>query len=430
MSGPGEDGDREPWLPLEEILSDAESVDFSSEAVSFWAEPEDREENYHHRLRHAFETSIWEPVDVYGPEAELGDSERPVDILIHLRPEGEAATRVGQGELGVSEFIGIEIKTEFEKFTQRTANLKQLRDQAQSGYLDRLYACAPVRGESADLTGNPEARQRRNRERFAERQRKESTGGSTTDNQLPTSGEDTESGWTFDALQYVGILNIDAHTGEVETYREADFLPYRNQTHQPQCVVSDEISEADAQHALWQHYIQNDANVSVETAIQGTGSRPDILVASKADLPSRPNYEDLYGSTAHTHKLIIEVKGSRNADQIYGQIERYRKRCQYDCLAVGVPESEIGTVKKTLAGDFPEVGVLSVRNARSDPEVSLVRQPAPLHRHERVQDTETKLKCPDCRKEIPKTLLTKEDGYCVGKGCDWQILSANQSQEL
>ena len=149
------------WPPMQGILENEEQTPLKNDLLPWWAEPREREENYHHVIRRLFETTDFQEIEVYGPEANIGGTQ--TDILLDISPPEDK-------ELGVSEFIAIEVKTDPEGF-ENSDNLDQLNRQVKTKRVDRLYACTPTSEDETRLDIDPKNKQLIRRLEFADFQR-------------------------------------------------------------------------------------------------------------------------------------------------------------------------------------------------------------------------------------------------------------------
>jgi len=361
-----------------------------------WATGNER--NYHHALRRLFETSDWE-LGVHSSEISLSGGKTNTDVL--LRAERS------------SEYIGIEVKTDVASFNN-SETLNQLKRQAESEAVDRLYACAPETKKEVRLDVLPETKRLANllgmanesielfrgmniskvsryRQVLSQRgeeglieEAKQNGDLETIKRRLessdrPFTGDIKPPGgnWKHEILKKVGILRFDAQTGEVRVEKRAQQL---NRSQKPSGVSPDTVKEPDVVHALWEYYNSiGDAVVEakppsiaekeVDEGLNSDGSRDLVDISWSRDTTVREPRIDIltnaYGSLAG-----IEVKGEGyDISRLEKQLRKYSRAGELNKLLVGVPESEVDRTKDIIDKISAGVGLVSVKNPGSEREI-------------------------------------------------------------
>lgn len=400
----------EVWPRFGDLIQGGNRTPLGNNRLPDWAEPTDREENYHHALRRLIETSDWEALSTFGPEANLGALN--IDVLVDLSPiEGALA--------GVDERIGIEVKESPDAFERKTSNLEQVVEQARSGLFDRLYICTPDSNVETRLDIDPERSGLINlldlaessiafrgvtgkirgadgtklpkpayytqllnedKEKLFEVLRSEGDLERVQQNlknndyaSFEFDDRERKDEWIDPILKKVGIIRFDEGRGTVRVQREAEFLNTTDSDWSRQGT-----DEADVVHAVWEHYLvkQNvDVSVEVEPPSLETIDEPDMIQRFLGERTIRyaPRIDLLVADGDWT--IGIEAKGP-DPDWnrlIEGQLPVYRSASELDELLVAVPEDEADTARRRLAEEFPSVGLLACADVRTDPRIDRVR---------------------------------------------------------
>lgn len=440
------------------ILENGEETPLTNNFLPRWANPREREENYHHVIRRLFETSDFREVEVYGPEADIGRFD--TDVLIDIHPPEDE-------KVGFDEFVAIEVKTDPNAF-QKSDNLEQLDKQVRSKSVDRVYACTPDSNEKTRLDVDPRGTQitrmlefgdfgralrgvegkmriegrplsktaayrqllSEDKENFIKvaKQRgdwetiKENI--ENTDNAaLPNSNNhEQEDNWKYDSLRNVGVLRLDPGSGELKTQDGAKHID-RNK--KPTRAVQEEITESDIVHALWDHYItKSTLEVAVEVKPPSVKRRieNDVLKIDQTSGKPRVGKEttieapriDILVADESEKYTGIEVKGpGYNKERLFeGQLPTYISAIELDRVKVAVPTSEVEKTKQLLNNEYSDVGLISVSDPRSDPEIREISEATKIDRSD-IDESEMNMVCPGCDTEYSKYLIGHNDGRCL-----------------
>lgn len=385
-----------------------------SKPLPTWADPRDREENIHHILRRLLETNDWTDIEVYGPEVLIQHSPDRifVDVLLHVKPPGE-------------EVIGIEVKQSADAF-ERTSNLDQLKEQAETGVLDRLYACTPQTSNRTRLDIDPTATQliqqlewgklmmafrrlegtiqlpdgrelskgafygkrrfKTDREKLVDRAKREGDWEQIEqnleeyDDATLGGGADWDRGneWLHDVLKQIGILRVDLDSGEFSVQKEMPEHLSRSQK-PARLRQNGSIDESDVVHALWNYYVEKpDTVVTVEVeppSLERT-YEPNRIQKFLGERESRSAPRpDMLVMTEARRRIGVEVKGGgyETNDLFDNQLPRYLDAEEFDEVVVAVSGPELERTLEIVDASYPEVGVISVQNPRGDREIERVR---------------------------------------------------------
>lgn len=399
------------WPPIKDLVKQGKSTHLRTEKLPRWAEPEQREENYHHAIRRLLETSDWPTLSVWGPEVEVGG--RRIDIVVDT-------SLPDQAEFQLADRIGIEVKTAVDAFETNNSNLTQIIDQAKTGKIDRLYVCTPDTGRDEDtrLDINPELSQLANQLEFSQssiafrgltgtvqnsptteiskpayytkllyrdkekviKELKRRGDFETVKQNLQNNDAASLDGYSFTKrnnwidpiLQKIGILRFDVETGKLRVQKEASYLDRSSEW-----AARNEVTESDVVHAVWSHYIEHtDVGVAVEVEPPSLVSRndPDMVERFFGTTATRraPRIDVLINTGDSTRG--IEVKGpDPDWERLLNeQVPTYLQAAELDELDIAVPKEITKEAKSKLQSEYPSVGLVKCSYPRGDAQIQRV----------------------------------------------------------